>query len=170
MYFLYFLIFLFILLLLITVFTTLIKLSIKAVTRHTYSDQKLILPSLLSSICWIILFYIMFIFLKKEFNINILDNLFDGILAKTLNNDQIVKIVLNFATFSIIGIFIQAFTFLITNVQYKINKKDVQEQNGKNYTLTYSNALVASLFSFALVFFMTLVFLSIGNFIAKKVV
>lgn len=169
MYFLYFLIFLFILLMLVTLFSTLIKISIKAVTRHTYSDKRLILPSLLSSICWIILFYIMFIFLKKEFSINILDNLFDGILAKTLNNEQIVKIVLNFAVFSIVGIFIQAFMYLTTNIKY-IAKQKNDNEDSQNYILSYSNALVASLFSFAIVFFMVLVLLSLGNFIAKKVV
>lgn len=196
MYFFYFLLGLFVLLLLITLFVTLINFSIKVVTQTKYNEHLLIVPSFLTSILWIVIFYVMFIFLSREFNINILNNLFDGILAKTLNNDEVVKIVLCFATFSFVGIFIQAFLFLTVNINYnkfKVkfknniknqddynieddqNKEPNQEQNKQldivpHKKLTYSNAIISSLFLFSLTFFIILILLSLGNVIAKKLI
>lgn len=187
----------FILLIILTITSTFIGIVLKIVTRHTYDQVMLIIPSLLSNIIWglIILFY--YLTLKSVFNINLMEHIANSIIYPTNQLDIITPFILLFSFF-IIGIILNSFALLTLNLfnkndLLKLGNEELNKSNENNsddkqdldiistnasenlidtktFKLSYINALVSSLFLFSLIFFFSLLLFSIGTIISNKII
>lgn len=189
MWFLWFLISLFILLILITISSTLIGFALKLVTKRSYEQHVLIVPSILSLAIWVVLCLVFIITLNNVFKINILDAFLNNILYFNSSRETSIGKIIGIASiFALVGVIAQSFTYLTLNIDYnnmiksikkklKLKEKEEVEENIEQKALTvdiekkltYVNSLISSLFLFSIVFFFVLVFLALGNVVAGNI-
>ena len=193
-----FLIILLILLIIITIATTIIKLSLLVTTKYKYETYILIFPAILYLILWIGLFIAWLLLSDKYSDNGFINLIFDSIMKSNFNllyfkNSIIIAIVC-----IIVGILIQPFIFLTVNFPYykirmaltklfknikkwfivKILKKDLKPELMPSYEmkikekwvkLKFVNALISSVFSFAVIFVITTLLILFSNMITKKI-
>lgn len=193
-----FLVALMIFLIVITIITTIIKLSLMVTTKYKYETYILIVPSVLFILLWGILFFLWFIMSDNYTNGGIVNLAFETVLNSNLNIHDYTPSLICLLICSVAGIIIQPLIFLSVNIPYstmrvklkkqfiklkkwfieKLLKKDLKPElmptnevmiKEKWVKLKYQNALISSIFSFAVIFFTVIALLFFSNIISKKI-
>lgn len=193
-----FLVALMIFLIVITIITTIIKLSLMVTTKYKYETYILIVPSILFILLWGILFFLWFIMSDNYTNGGIVNLAFETVLNSNLNIHDYTPSLICLLICCMTGIIIQPLIFLSVNIPYgnirvtlkkqliklkkwfitKILKKDLKPElmptsdvmiKEKWVKLKYPNALISSIFSFAIIFFAVITLLFCSNIISKKI-
>ncbi len=193
-----FLVALMIFLIVITIITTIIKLSLMVTTKYKYETYILIVPSILFILLWGILFFLWFIMSDNYTNGGIVNLAFETVLNSNLNIHDYTPSLICLLICCMTGIIIQPLIFLGVNIPYgnmrvtlkkqliklkkwfitKILKKDLKPElmptsdvmiKEKWVKLKYPNALISSIFSFAIIFIAVITLLFCSNIISKKI-
>lgn len=185
-----FLIILLLLLIVVVIFSTVIKLSLFFTNRYNYDSSILILPSLLSFINSALIFILWYSTITRLLKMDLFTFIINFFIKNVEFSGNLLSIYLISAGFIVLFILLQAFVYLTVNIDYnkatgktRIFFKKVLHVNldenineslpalsNKQKKLTFINSLVASIFSFALVFFVLILLYSIGNIISNKIV
>ena len=178
----------------IVMVSTVIKFSMMVIMRYNYNNNILIIPAILNSLLWITIFGIWYIIISKILQVDVFSVIFNNIL-NIPNNINILPIFLISLGFIIIGILLQAFCYMLINISYKdffgkirmnikylikrLLKKDstltsLEENTLSDYTeipkINFSNALIASSFSFAILICIFLLLFFIGTSLSNRLI
>lgn len=182
-----FLIILLLILIVIVIFSTVIKLSLFFTNRYNYDSSILVLPSLLSFINCIVVLYVWYLTISKLFQIDLFTFIINLFIKSQQIQDNSLSIYLISSGFVIFFILVQSFIFLTVNIDYnkakgktrvfvkKVLKIKLDQGNSiaiynPSRRLSFINSLIASIFSFALVFFVSIMLYSIGHLISDKLI
>lgn len=180
---------LFFVLILFVLTCTIIKAVLLLTTKYKYENKYLIIPSLLTILIFVLMFFAWYITLSKILKVDLITLYFD-ILIKS-NNVNVSKSTFIGVTivYCILGIVLQSFSYFTVNMNYlkvsgffrgifkkhmKISNKDINDENflkvdERPNNLTYLNSLVSSLFTFSSMFFFVFILLAIGNVLSSKI-
>ena len=197
MFILNLLLILFIIILLIVIFSSITKFSMFCIVKYNYTSKALLLPAICDILSTAVITTIWYIFMTKVLHINFADILFNFIIKNDNSLSTYIPILLITIGFIFIGILLQSLCYLLLNLCYEdefgnirikrnnnfkdqnnqnnqnnINKTNIEENSISNISyipkISYFNALIASIFSFALTFFVICILLFIGSIISNK--
>ncbi|MEG2310409.1 MAG: hypothetical protein RSB76_00285 [Clostridia bacterium] len=158
--------------------------------KFKYETSALMLPSMLSLAIFISAVLGMIFTITTLVNMNFINFLLYVIIAPTIFVDQFIPIILISMGFIVMAILLQSYTLLAININYKKIgiiiknsfkalfriKTKVNAENtdlivvNRPLKLTFLNSFTASLFSFALVFFFTLLLFAIGYILGSQII
>ncbi len=166
------------LLVLSTIASSFIYAELKVVTKVKYESNILFLPSFLSILSWVLVYYFMSIVISKSFNIDIYTTILNTIMLIPDPNNSTITLFGLFLIFSCLGIILQSLILMLVNIEYdkfpgmvkKVLKIKVRE-NTTNVDLVYNDfeklkytdSLLTSIFLFTSIFLICIVFYSIGS-------
>lgn len=185
-----FIIFLLISLIILIIIGSVQSFALWCVTKKNNEFIIMIVPAILSIICFCTIIVGTFLLLKL-FDIDAIKTIYSMIMKWEYSFNNYIYIILSYIISIIIFILIQAFCFKLTNVNYKkiysfiikkVLKKDdtkalVAAENIENNSLipvpkkdktNFFYYFAASLFSFAICFFSTLLLMYIGSLIGSN--
>jgi hypothetical protein len=184
----YFLLILCILLIAITIVATIIKTVLFLTTKINYTTRTLFIPAILNIFTWSLVFYFLSFIIFNILNINLGSLLLNTFILKANETQSIIKVIIAIAVGCIIGIILQSFAYFCINIDYKnifrntrwLFKKKVLKTKKNDSTnialsdnenkITFSNAFVASLFSFTLILFFVFILFNIGTALSQKII
>lgn len=190
MIFLYIILAIFIVLIFTILIATLMQLVLLITVKFKYETSALMLPSMLSLAIFISAVLGMIFTITTLVNMNFINFLLYVIIAPTIFVDQFIPIILISMGFIVMAILLQSYTLLAININYKKIgiiiknsfkalfriKTKVNAENtdlivvNRPLKLTFLNSFTASLFSFALVFFFTLLLFAIGYILGSQII
>ncbi len=187
MFLFYLLIGLFTILITFTVIATIIKVALIITIRYDYDYKLLIVPSIITTLVWSIVgigWKLAINYFCKEGVLSVLTKI---IFTPYNLENELIYILLVSVLCVIVGIFLQSLSYFTINIDYKkifgnirlfvkkIFKVNLKEEENvgisvyeKPDNLSFGSALVASLFTFTAIFFITLILLFIGTYIGNS--
>ena len=193
---LYMLFMLFLILIIYTIVLTIIKIALYLTTKYIYEDNRLFLPTIFTFIIWCMVFaffYYLTVLLTKQ---TIFQIITDTILKVNPLQNQIKPLFMITAITTIILIVLQSFSYFSVNINLKYligkirffiktkifcihydskrntNYEKIKRRNqliikNKFENLTFTNSFIASLFSFCMIFFITIMLFLLGHYLAN---
>lgn len=193
MFILNFLIWLFIAILVIVVFSTIIKFSMFCIMRYNYNSNIIVIPAIANILSCLLVFIGWYLVVTKLLHIDFANIIFNMFITKNMELQNFMPTLLITIGFIIIGILLQAFSYMLINISYKdsfgkvrmnikeiyrkVLKKEEKIDSLKENTISefqdiprvsFINALIGSIFSFSLTFFITGVLFFIGSVISSR--
>lgn len=170
---------------------SILQTGIRIFARKKYSFYFMIIPTFLSILTNMILLFVSYIILTKN-DVNVLEIIFQYIFNSISDFKQILYIIIALIASEVIFLIIQAFILKLVNFDIYKSIKSIfvknSNENDKNANqeddlfdedlddseicttnkLSFVNGLLAGVFCFAIMFFLTVILLYIGTLIGPK--